>query len=99
MPGDRRRQGGAHRRLSPDDDLAHTLHGSVQSAFIVLEARLGSVLPRLGEREADEVGAIVQDLARLRDGEIRTLSAALALKHGGASELAVRSRPRDERSR
>jgi signal transduction histidine kinase len=58
-------------------DISQTLHGSVQSAFVVLEARLNALTPRVQTAEAAELRAVTEELARLREGEIRALSGAL----------------------
>lgn len=58
-------------------DVSQTLHGSVQTEFVVLEARLATISTTATPELAAEVRAIAAQLARLREGEIRALAAEL----------------------
>jgi two-component system, NarL family, sensor histidine kinase UhpB len=66
-------------------DVSQTLHGSVQSVFVVLEYELGATADEIDPERAARIRAVRDALARLREGELRTLSATLYpvdLDHG-----------------
>ena len=57
--------------------VADSLHGSVQNAFVVLAAQLEGIARRVPAPEAEELSAVIRRLDMLREQEVRSLSRAL----------------------
>lgn len=57
--------------------VADSLHGSVQNAFVVLAAQLEGIARRVPAPEAEELSAVIRRLDVLREQEVRSLSRAL----------------------
>ena len=58
-------------------ELAETIHGSVQNTFVVMEATLRHLADNPGPDHAAQLRAVAAQLAALREGELRSMSAEL----------------------
>ena len=58
-------------------EVAQTLHGTVQTVFVVLESQLRAIAQRVDPPDGDQLLGIAGHLDRLRESELRTLSSAL----------------------
>jgi two-component system, NarL family, sensor histidine kinase UhpB len=58
-------------------EVAHTIHGSVQNVFVVLEAQLDDIGERVPGDESVRLAAVREHLRMLREGELRELSSRL----------------------
>lgn len=58
-------------------EVALTLHGTVQSVFVVLAVQLNGIADELDPQRAARVRAVSDQLDRLREGELREVAAAL----------------------
>lgn len=72
----------AYRELQDEElrvrrEVAQSIHGSVQSAFVMLEAELDDLAGRVAPEEGERLRRAAGTVERLREEELRTLSGTL----------------------